>query len=304
MKRVIEITAKSQDEVRALAKQELKPGERIVAENILSAPTRGIFGVVGTPEVKISFTLENSPVEKAPEVVVEAKDSTFAEKDFVDEGEVSQTASAFNPQDEKEYLNADPAKPVSNLVIKDHPGHELILEIVRKVAGIVDIPDLTIDERVDNGYWVIDVQHKLIAQFIGKHGKTLDALQYVLNIIANKGQATERVRILLDAQGYRDQRFKGLLMLANRMYRKALDSGQQVELEPMSTIDRRTIHLALKDRPGVETFSRGIEPMRRVVISPRRNHAAKPPQFKAPAGKAQGPVRAVPVFMEDDNTED
>ncbi|MBF0406126.1 MAG: KH domain-containing protein [Candidatus Riflebacteria bacterium] len=319
MKRVIEIIAKSQEEVRELARQELRKGERIVAENILYAPTRGIFGIVGNPEYKMSFTLEQAPVEEAPseEELNELPEETSS-TDSVAAIDKDTPFSAAMAKMDKEDGETVPSTPVD---FKVHPEYAAVHKIIKQTAEIFEISDLEISEKSENGYWIIDMKHAQLAQLIGKHGKTIDSLQYLLNIIANKGHDAGRVRILLDGQGYRDQRYKGLIILANRMYRKALDSKQPVELEPMSTIDRRTIHLTLKDRPGIETFSRGVEPLRRVIISPRKAHYGhgnssshagsgqgsshyRPARPANSAQRPQGAPKAVPVFMEDDNGED
>lgn len=103
---------------------------------------------------------------------------------------------------------------------------------------------------------------------IGKHGQTLDALQFVLNLIANK-EARVRRRIQLDAGGYRQRRAKSLKDLALRVARRAMDEGRDIALEPMTPGERRIIHMALADDPDVETFSDGVEPMRKVIIAPR-----------------------------------
>ncbi|HNW36380.1 MAG TPA: KH domain-containing protein, partial [Candidatus Ozemobacteraceae bacterium] len=203
----------------------------------------------------------------------------------------------------------------------DHPMHDQVHAIVKHVAEFVGVADVELTDRIDDGVWTVDAAGANVSQLIGKHGRTLDALQYVINIIANKGREG-RAKLVIDVEGYREKRHKGLVQLANRMYHKVVDSGRPVELEPMSTLDRRTIHLALKDRSGIETFSKGTEPMRRVVISPTRpagtdpmpprrprtgfrgNRAPDKPQ--RPVGEAGGEqkTKSVPMFMEDFSDED
>ncbi|MFZ2956147.1 MAG: RNA-binding cell elongation regulator Jag/EloR [Candidatus Ozemobacteraceae bacterium] len=397
MQRVIEISAKSHEEAREIAKRELKPGECIAGEETLAAPARGIFGVVGNPEVKMRFTFEPSPVSAQASSVASAQPLFNLDEEVIaptpapsaapigrpyetdsqprrPEGgnrgprpaarggydrpgpsdrpqrtdrpsgpgrpardnnrpprreEPAPEMGSFSEDDDEDTLPGDmslegmeggsgrsPRDVSTGPIGTAHPLHALLHQIFRETAESVGITDMTVEEHTEDSHWVIDARSENISQLIGKHGRTLDALQYLLNIIANKGREG-RVKILLDAQGYRDQRHKGLIMLANRMYRKVLDAGRQVELEPMSTIDRRTVHLALKDKAGVETFSRGIEPMRRVIISPRRGAGrregpargerdAAPPRKPLAAGPrpATPPGRAVPVFMQEDDTED
>jgi spoIIIJ-associated protein len=113
---------------------------------------------------------------------------------------------------------------------------------------------------------------------IGKKGATLDALQYLVNRIVFK-QPGERPLIVVDAEGYRGRREDSLVDLAKRLAEKAQRSGKPVPAEPMSAHDRRVVHMALADHPGVTTESEGEGPARRVVIFPKKRSAhASPPQ--------------------------
>jgi spoIIIJ-associated protein len=102
---------------------------------------------------------------------------------------------------------------------------------------------------------------------IGKHGQTLDAIQYLANAMArSEGGEYE---VVVDAAGYRARRTASLDALAKRTARQASASGRRVELEPMTAVERKIVHEALKDDPQVETASEGTEPNRFVVVLPR-----------------------------------
>ena len=103
---------------------------------------------------------------------------------------------------------------------------------------------------------------------IGKHGQTIDAIQYLANAIVYRGQAEDRKAIVVDAAGYRERRKATLDALAVRSAERAVSTGQRVELEPMTAVERKVVHLRLKDYPGVMTASEGTEPNRFVVIAP------------------------------------
>jgi spoIIIJ-associated protein len=103
---------------------------------------------------------------------------------------------------------------------------------------------------------------------IGKHGQTIDAIQYLANAIVYRGQAEGRKAIVVDAAGYRDRRKASLDALAVRSAERAVSSGERVELEPMTAVERKVVHLRLKEYPGVETTSEGTEPNRYVVVAP------------------------------------
>lgn len=104
---------------------------------------------------------------------------------------------------------------------------------------------------------------------IGRRGQTLDAIQYLVNLVANKAPGP-RARIVLDAEGYREKRAETLRNLAERLAKKAKTERRKTVLEPMSALERRIVHLALADDDEVETRSEGEEPYRRVVIVPKR----------------------------------
>jgi spoIIIJ-associated protein len=102
---------------------------------------------------------------------------------------------------------------------------------------------------------------------IGRHGQTIDAVQYLMNAVAANA-AGERVQVTIDAADYRERRRATLESLAVRSARLALDTGERVELEAMSAIERKIVHVRLQDFRDVETSSEGVEPNRFVVISP------------------------------------
>ena len=105
---------------------------------------------------------------------------------------------------------------------------------------------------------------------IGRHGQTLDALQYLAAIHVNKGRR-ERLQIVVDAEGYRKRRAAALTALAERSAQKVARDDIEVTLDPMSAGERKIVHLCLKDDPRVETTSEGQEPNRAVIILPKRH---------------------------------
>ncbi len=101
---------------------------------------------------------------------------------------------------------------------------------------------------------------------IGRYGETLKALEYITNLVCHDDMSTRRVRF--DCGGYRDRREQTLKRLADSIAREAKHKGSPVSLEPMSSWERRLIHIALRDNKDVETRSIGEEPMRRVLVCP------------------------------------
>jgi spoIIIJ-associated protein len=106
-----------------------------------------------------------------------------------------------------------------------------------------------------------------VGLFIGRHGQTIDAVQHLAQrIVFPDGPSP--VRVVIDADGYRERRAESLQADAEEAVAEALQSGQPVEFDPMPPWERRIVHEYLRDREGVETFSEGDEPARYLVVSP------------------------------------
>ena len=104
---------------------------------------------------------------------------------------------------------------------------------------------------------------------IGKHGSTIDALQHIAMRAALRG-GEERKQVVVDAAGYRERRAAALQRAADRAVADALRFGRPVELEPMRALERKVVHMYLRERTEVETHSEGDEPDRRLVVTPAR----------------------------------
>jgi spoIIIJ-associated protein len=106
-----------------------------------------------------------------------------------------------------------------------------------------------------------------VGVLIGRYGQTIDAVQYIVNAIVSRREG-ERIDVTVDAAGYRERRRVMLERVALRSAERALASAQPVELEPMTAVERKVVHLRLKEFDGVETSSEGTEPNRYVVVTP------------------------------------
>ncbi len=126
----------------------------------------------------------------------------------------------------------------------------------------------------ENGEYQIDIDGEEAGILIGHHGETLDALQYLCNLAANKKENEdddrEYTRVVVDISGYRAKREDTLRTLARRMAEKALKYRRSVSLEPMPSHERRVIHSEVQKIDGVTTNSVGSENNRRVVIYPEK----------------------------------
>lgn len=140
-----------------------------------------------------------------------------------------------------------------------------ILDHVLQVMKLdVDIEIIEKSEKV-----LINIKGPDLGILIGRRGETLDALQYLVNLSANKN-AEKRKRIIIDIEGYRRRREDTLKKLAFKLADKARQRGRNVVLEPMNSMERRIIHTALQERDDIYTFSEGEEPYRKIIISPKK----------------------------------
>jgi spoIIIJ-associated protein len=137
-------------------------------------------------------------------------------------------------------------------------------ELVERVAIGIGVSG-RVSVREDDETIYVTCTGDELGLFIGKHGQTIDAIQYLANAIARRGGG-EAKEVVVDAAGYRDRRRATLETIAVRSAQQALRDGR-VELEPMTAIERKIVHLRLKDFPGVETSSEGAEPNRYVVVT-------------------------------------
>jgi spoIIIJ-associated protein len=125
-----------------------------------------------------------------------------------------------------------------------------------------------VDIVEDDGTLIASCSGSNLGLLIGKHGQTIDAIQYIVNAIVWRSQPDDRKEVVVDAAGYRERRRAALESLAVRSAEEALATHSPVELEPMTAVERKTVHLRLKEFDGVETGSEGTEPNRYIVISP------------------------------------
>ncbi len=142
-------------------------------------------------------------------------------------------------------------------------GRRFLADVLTKMKV-----EATIETRPQEEGYLFDIVGKNLGLIIGRRGQTLDALQYLVNVVANR-HATKHVRITLDAENYRLRRKETLEQLAERIAKKAAQTKRNVRLEPMTAAERKVIHSFLQKRPDVVTFSEGEEPHRYIVVAPK-----------------------------------
>ncbi len=141
---------------------------------------------------------------------------------------------------------------------------------------IIEDGEVEVINKKENGVIVLRIKTSNPGMLIGRHGHTLDALQYVVNIMVNKGlEIAGRSKIIVDIEGYRERRED---IVSKYAYEKAdivKKSGKRIALCSMNAVERRIVHLVLQEDPQVFTYSEGTEPFRRVIIAPKEKEKEK-----------------------------
>lgn len=249
--RTVRITAKTIEAAVAEGLEKLGISREEAVVHVVEQPSSGLFGLIHKKMavVDISAPDEEIPeetVEEAPAAEIpaeEAKEETPAE-----EKKAEREEPAFDPEEQKKV--AEEAKTFLTGVFA---GMHLAVTMECRMT----------EERI-----MINLVGDGLGILIGKHGQTLDALQYLTNLAAGKS-FRHHYFILLDVENYRERRQDTLEALARRLAGKVKRTGEEIRLEPMAAGERRIIHLALQDDHAVSTDSEGEAPYRYVVIRPK-----------------------------------
>jgi spoIIIJ-associated protein len=187
--------------------------------------------------------------------------------EVVAEGERGILGVGYEPARVVAHLPAAAAEAAA-AAVSDETGQAA--ETRTLVASIVSTlgVDAEVDAREEEHSIVVTCSGPDVGLVIGRHGQTIDAIQYLLNAIGWRAHGEERKEVVVDAAGYRARRKVTLEALALRVAERVRDSGEPEELEPMTAIERKVVHLSLKGVAGVGTASEGTEPNRYVVVVP------------------------------------
>jgi spoIIIJ-associated protein len=182
----------------------------------------------------------------------------------VTEGERGLLGVGFAPAKVVATVSTDAA--VANAVDESELAAEARALVTRIVDGIGVTGRIDVDESGEQ--ITVSCAGSDLGMLIGRHGQTIDAVQYLANAVMWRRHPEDRKEVVVDAAGYRERRRTALEALALRSADRALSDHEPVELEPMTAVERKVVHLRLKEFDGVETTSEGTEPNRYVVVHP------------------------------------
>jgi spoIIIJ-associated protein len=196
-------------------------------------------------------------------------DPTAVRFEVVSEGERGLLGVGYAPARVIASVDAAavPPSPPAPFPDGESPLAADLRDLLTRICGALDV-DCRVDVAEDEETVTGSLAGDDLGLLIGRHGQTIDAIQYLVNAVAYRTYGDDRKSVVVDAAGYRERRRETLESLAMRSAETAKATGEPIELEPMSSIERRIVHLRLQDEPGVSTRSEGEEPYRYVVVDP------------------------------------
>lgn len=252
----VEKNGKSVEEAVAEALKELNITAEQADVVVLEEARKGIFGF-GRKDARVRVAIKEAAV--VTETVVYEQQETIVAVTEQEEPQIEEAAAA------EEQEEAPAVRETKKFVVNDEAVAKA-KEFLQKIFGAMKI-DVAMEKFINknDGSVTFKLHGSDMGILIGKHGQTLDSLQYLTNLVANKNSA-ERVRVIIDVEDYRDRRVETLTRLASRLAEKVKRTGERVALEPMNPHERKIIHMALQGDRRVTTLSEGDEPHRHVVI--------------------------------------
>lgn len=233
---------------------------------VLEQPSRGFLGLIGRKDARIRVRdIDGAAVAetKAADPSADMAELETRLEEEVEETQVDAPAKAASAKAAK-------AKDAVSLLEQEKRARKFLEDVFAAMKIEVELQRSETEEGI-----LFQIEGESLGILIGKHGQTLDALQYLTNLAANRGVAGERLHVQLDIEGYRARREETLTRLAGHLAEKACRIGQEIHLEPMNRHERKIIHMALQDSRKVSTYSAGDEPRRYVVIVPRHRRRAE-----------------------------
>jgi spoIIIJ-associated protein len=228
---------------------------------ILEPGSAGIFGLVGGRKAKIKVTV----TREEPEAVEEVPDEKVEEVPTLSEN------SPVATEPEKAPAMADPEATALN---SREDEIAIAKEALENILALIPMEGITVKGGLEDGSINLNIEGDKTGLLIGRKGKTLDALQFIVNKIVNKS-LEKRSRVIIDSENYRLRRQEFLVQMALKMGDKAKKIKRPVTTNLLNPHDRRIVHLALRDDNELGTKGKGEGILKKVVIIPRKNGSSR-----------------------------
>ena len=259
-KMIVEMTGKTVNEAVDAALAELEATIDEVDIEILQEPSSGFLGLGKKPAKVVVKMIGYEPEEEKEEEKTEVK--AEIKKEEVKE-EIKKEETVQKEEVKEEEKQSRPQRTTDPIVTAE--------KFLKEVFDSMNIEAEMESELVDNKQLKINIKGNEMGVIIGKRGQTLDSLQYLTNLVINKGESPY-ISVTLNTESYRERRKETLESLAFNLAKKAKHLRKNVILEPMNPYERRIIHSTLQNDRYVTTYSEGTEPHRYVVISPKKHY--------------------------------
>lgn len=276
----IDVSAKTIEDAIGQGVAQLNSEGRELAETeVITQPSGGFLGIGRKPAVvRLYFTTmaAEASQEEIAEAVIQSNAVEFQPTASIDESatvvvESNASVDADQAADSEEAFDEEaPKAKRSREVSKEdqaeiaEKGKQFLEDMFKQMGLTVFIEKMTTPDKI-----TFQVHGDELGILIGKHGQTLDAIQYLTNLVANK-EVAGHCHVVVDVENYRSRREETLVNLAKRLASKVRRNRQKVSLEPMNAFERKIIHTALQGERNIVTDSEGVEPYRHVVISYKR----------------------------------
>ncbi|MBP3379954.1 MAG: KH domain-containing protein [Ruminococcus sp.] len=278
-------TAKTVEEAKQMAAEKFgkKLGE--IKFEVIEQGKKGFLGI-GQVDARVKASVADASVQpkaaapKKETVVKEAPKAQEAKPAEPEKKAEEPAVSAPEPEKVAEVVEApaEEAKKESDeeefsledfTLIEDesqlHPKVKIAKDYITSILRAMDV-DCTFSVYQNDTGAIVNIESDNNGTIIGRRGETLDSIQYLCSIIANKGDK-DYFRITIDCLGYRGKRKETLIQLAAKVARSVTRTGRSQQLEPMNPYERRVIHSAISEIEGVSSRSVGEEPYRKIIIS-------------------------------------
>ena len=255
----IDVSAKTiEDAIAKGVAQLAEDGQELVETKVLEQPSNGFLGIGRKPAVVRLFFTAMAKTATVEEVAqAEEQSVAVASKPVATtETEVQETAAVeVEEKHSKKELSKEDQQEIAE------KGKQFLDDMFTQMGLKVVIEKMMTKDKI-----TFQVHGEELGILIGKHGQTLDAIQYLTNLVAHK-DVSGHCHIVVDVENYRSRREETLVNLAKRLASKVKRNRQKVSLEPMNAFERKIIHTALQGDKHIVTNSEGDEPFRHVVIS-------------------------------------
>jgi spoIIIJ-associated protein len=266
----IEVEEKTVDDAINKALEELQASRDQVSVEIIEEGSRGLFGFMGAKPAKVRVSVSQDTTYDT----IKEELQSIQQPETLYQGTTPTSHAAHSPTTSnyttRNQVKPDVStKPAESEKLQDQENVDYIVTTAKQALSVL-LEKLQVEytvevkKREDQILFNIHCDNENF--LIGRRGTTLDAVQYLVNRIANKN-ARQKIQVVLDTSDYRVNRKKRLQKLALRLSRRVKMTGKPATVSPMNPHDRRIIHLTLQDDPAVKTMSRGSGFMRRIVIS-------------------------------------